>query len=113
MRRQIHAGITCDACGVSPIVGARYRCVVCPDFDLCEACDRAQVGDAGDHRLAHDMLKMRQPARMPPAMPPLGPVRPRVPVIGDPYVPPYRRDGHPGVPPPRRDGHPDLGFGAR
>ena len=34
----IHAHVTCDECGTSPIVGIRYKCVVCPDFDVCEKC---------------------------------------------------------------------------
>jgi hypothetical protein len=48
-----HAGITCDQCGASPVVGVRYRCSVCPDFDLCDSCFRrpeeAAHGDGGAH----------------------------------------------------------------
>jgi len=31
----IHSSVTCDECGTNPITGVRYKCVVCPDFDLC------------------------------------------------------------------------------
>lgn len=54
-QRSVHAGIQCDGCGAHPIVGARYKCQVCPDFDLCEACE----GKA-DHPASHPMLKTYQ-----------------------------------------------------
>ena len=34
----IHSGIHCDMCKKQNIVGLRYKCVVCPDYDLCEEC---------------------------------------------------------------------------
>ena len=37
--KPIHEGITCDGCGVSPIVGCRYKCAVCHNFDYCENCE--------------------------------------------------------------------------
>jgi len=33
-----HFGIECDGCKLNPIVGIRYRCKECPDFDFCETC---------------------------------------------------------------------------
>ena len=33
-----HDGITCDACGAVPIVGTRFKCAVCDDYDLCGDC---------------------------------------------------------------------------
>ena len=39
----VHASTThdasCDSCHISPIVGARYRCTVRNDFDLCPTCE--------------------------------------------------------------------------
>ena len=49
----IHAGVRCDGCGSSPIVGARYHCSVCADWDQCEACEAA-----GKHTAAHPLIKM-------------------------------------------------------
>lgn len=34
-----HSGICCTVCRTQPIVGKRYKCLVCSDFDLCEECD--------------------------------------------------------------------------
>ena len=33
-----HHGFACDGCGLSPIVGTRFTCTVCAEFDLCEKC---------------------------------------------------------------------------
>ena len=33
-----HTGYVCDGCSNS-IVGIRYKCVICPDFDYCEKCE--------------------------------------------------------------------------
>ncbi len=34
----VHSGVHCDMCKKQNIVGLRYKCVVCPDYDLCEEC---------------------------------------------------------------------------
>jgi len=33
-----HAGAVCDGCGVTPLVGPRFRCNNCADYDLCGNC---------------------------------------------------------------------------
>ena len=35
----IHDCVTCDDCGVSPIIGKRYKCAVCNNFDFCSKCE--------------------------------------------------------------------------
>ena len=52
----IHHGVRCDGCNMGPIVGIRYKCSRCPDFDFCEKCE-ASV----EH--AHDFIKMRKPRK--------------------------------------------------
>lgn len=48
----------CDGCSRVPIVGRRWHCNVCPDFDLCEACYEVMDGDrlppphSGDHPMS-------------------------------------------------------------
>ena len=56
----VHKGVTCDNCGQSPITGPRFKCAVCPNFDLCAACEMQQVSvDA--HVPTHVMLKIPVP----------------------------------------------------
>ena len=42
----------CTGCGVTPIVGIRYKCTVCPNFDFCIQCE------ATIHH-SHNMIKLR------------------------------------------------------
>ncbi len=48
----------CDVCQAINIRGARYKCAVCQDFDMCETCE-AKV----DH--PHALLKIKCPAQAP------------------------------------------------
>jgi hypothetical protein len=34
-----HDRCSCDGCGVFPIVGTRYKCSVCKNFDYCSRCE--------------------------------------------------------------------------
>jgi len=54
--KPIHSYVTCDGCGVKPIVGVRYKCSVCDDFDYCEVCEATK-----EH--AHEFLKIKAPRR--------------------------------------------------
>ena len=44
----VHYRYICDGCGMSPIVGIRYKCAVCSDFDFCEKCE-AKMGESHNH----------------------------------------------------------------
>jgi len=51
----IHEGITCDGCGMSPLVGIRHKSLEWDNYDLCSAChgqaNREDVlGCPSDHR---------------------------------------------------------------
>jgi len=35
----VHRGITCDVCEMSPVRGNRWKCTVRSDYDLCDACE--------------------------------------------------------------------------
>lgn len=35
----IHFGVECDLCGVYPVIGDRYKCSMCEDWDCCPACE--------------------------------------------------------------------------
>ena len=43
---------SCDNCQQLPIKGTRYRCLVCPDYDLCEPCKISGVHGFWPH---HEM----------------------------------------------------------
>eukprot|EP01080_Neovahlkampfia_damariscottae_P008775 gene8775-723_t len=34
----IHTNFGCDGCQANPIIGIRFKCVQCPDYDLCQLC---------------------------------------------------------------------------
>jgi len=51
--KQIHSHVTCDGCEKCPISGIRYKCSVCPDYDLCSDCEAT-----GKHDASHPMLKI-------------------------------------------------------
>jgi len=54
----VHLNIKCDGCGVLPISGDRYKCTVCPDYDLCSPCEKKNL-----HPASHPLLKLKEPGR--------------------------------------------------
>ncbi|CAF0825415.1 unnamed protein product [Didymodactylos carnosus] len=51
---ECHVGVVCDGCN-GPVIGIRYKCFVCPNYDLCEQCS-----DKGIHS-EHITLKITKP----------------------------------------------------
>eukprot|EP01098_Paradermamoeba_levis_P015065 TRINITY_DN7460_c0_g1_i1.p1 TRINITY_DN7460_c0_g1~~TRINITY_DN7460_c0_g1_i1.p1 ORF type:complete len:1129 (+),score=354.56 TRINITY_DN7460_c0_g1_i1:136-3387(+) len=51
-----HKGTTCDGCGKAPIVGIRYKCVNCDEFNLCSDCQGTV-----EHYPLHLFLRVRFP----------------------------------------------------
>jgi len=49
-----HRYVACDSCKVYPVVGVRYKCSVCPDFDFCELCEKTK-----EH--PHAFIKIKNP----------------------------------------------------
>jgi hypothetical protein len=41
---------------MSPIRGTRYKCINCPDFDLCALCEDQEI-----HERNHVFIKIRIP----------------------------------------------------
>ncbi|XP_063784604.1 sequestosome-1 [Pseudophryne corroboree] len=54
----VHPNVTCDGCD-SPVVGNRYKCLTCPDYDLCSACE-----GKGIHQ-EHNMIMFPTPIPYP------------------------------------------------
>jgi len=55
----IHKNITCDACNIEPIIGNRYKCTECADYDLCEKCESQGIHSH------HLFLKISTPEQAP------------------------------------------------
>ena len=53
-----HKNYVCDICEMEPIVGVRYKCAVCENFDLCENCEAKDLHD-------HPLVKIRKPEHAP------------------------------------------------
>ena len=58
-KRVAHPGIVCNGCG-NPIIGIRYKCTICHDFDYCEKCEDKDKGEHG-----HPFLKITRPEMCP------------------------------------------------
>jgi len=56
----IHHAI-CDGCDVA-IAGIRYKCLNCPDYDLCEACE-AKNDNGEIHTVDHVFAKIYRPGQ--------------------------------------------------
>lgn len=39
-KKVIHYGVRCDGCQKYPIIGVRFKCAVCANFDYCEECEK-------------------------------------------------------------------------
>jgi len=53
-----HHGIICDECGMDPIQGTRYKCTLCPNYDLCCECESSKKHDPN-----HPLMKMNTPVQ--------------------------------------------------
>jgi len=53
----IHLGVRCDGCNMAPIIGHRYKCTVCLDFDYCDDCEEKL---SENH--SHPFVKLRKPS---------------------------------------------------
>jgi len=47
--QQVWYGVTCDICSSRPLTGPRYRCVQCPNFDVCRECYGTARGGCAEH----------------------------------------------------------------
>jgi len=56
----VHSGVTCDNCKISPIIGIRYKCANCDDYDLCATCEAKNI-----HNNDHVFIKLTKPVLRP------------------------------------------------
>lgn len=65
-RNRMHRGTTCDGCypgdktGAKCIVGIRFKCLECDNFDLCSTCEEKGV-ESGMHQSSHNMAAIKEP----------------------------------------------------
>ncbi|XP_036604571.1 sequestosome-1 isoform X12 [Trichosurus vulpecula] len=50
----VHPNVICDGCN-GPVVGSRFKCTICPDYDLCSTCE-----GKGLHK-EHNMIVFQNP----------------------------------------------------
>ena len=55
----VHKNVRCEECGLDPMVGWRYMCTICDDYNLCENCEQ---GNAIKH--GHPFIKVTYPSLM-------------------------------------------------
>ena len=54
--KAIHRWVSCNGCGMNPIVGTRYKCSVCDNFDYCENCEQIYKNEH-----SHEFIKISKP----------------------------------------------------
>ena len=54
--RIVHKGVKCNQCGKNNIIGIRYKCSTCPNYNLCEDCEEDSTHDED-----HIFVKIREP----------------------------------------------------
>ena len=45
----MHKGIQCSNCGMLPLLGFRYKCTICDNYNLCENCQDSGVSVKHNH----------------------------------------------------------------
>jgi len=48
-KQHTHEYVTCDNCKVEPIVGLRFSCIHCPEFNVCSKCEKTHFKHPTDH----------------------------------------------------------------
>jgi len=81
----VHVGVHCNICKAKPIVGPRFKCLNCADFDMCFKC----ATSSSAHPPKHIMMEVRK------CTPALRAIKPRPCVAVD--VQQAKRGFHPGV----------------
>lgn len=54
----VHPKVRCDVCGVTPLIGHRWKCSQCPDYDMCNTCYTQR---RGSHHVEHSFLHITAP----------------------------------------------------
>ena len=55
-----HKNIKCEKCLTQPIIGVRYKCSQCDNYNLCEKCEE-ENNEQSFHDEEHNFIKIRKP----------------------------------------------------
>ena len=55
-RENVHMGVKCNRCGSNPIIGWRFKCSICENYNLCEKCEENSGYEHG-----HPLIKIYNP----------------------------------------------------
>ncbi|KAG8811896.1 hypothetical protein FRC18_003220 [Serendipita sp. 400] len=63
-----HIAVICDGCDMSPIVGVRYKCLDCNDFDFCQSCKDSKMeahnAAVGNPEGGHEFIAIETPGKV-------------------------------------------------
>ena len=51
----VHIGFSCNNCNCQNIIGPRYKCTVCPNYNLCSKCE-----EISNHDINHIFVKIKK-----------------------------------------------------
>ena len=52
----VHRGTICDLCKMDPVIGIRYKCLDCFNYDLCSSCMKKER-----HNEKHKLMAIHTP----------------------------------------------------
>lgn len=56
----MHVNVFCDVCGATPVIGHRWKCSQCPNYDMCNSCYTQR---RGSHPIEHSFLHIVSPTQ--------------------------------------------------
>jgi len=59
-----HMNISCEACKQQGIVGTRWRCVQCPELNLCDCCYMSDKHDVNHQFVRYSSMQSGLVSRM-------------------------------------------------
>lgn len=56
----VHVNVFCDVCGATPVIGHRWKCSQCPNYDMCNSC---YTQKRGVHDVEHSFIHIVSPTQ--------------------------------------------------